>query len=82
MRSKKYSKLQMVIRKLFGSNRKEQQRSEQMLSASKEHPIISTLVYKSSDIDFTTSETFPQDRIIANAKQLLVALDHTTASRH
>ena len=82
MHREKYNKLQLVIKKIFSAERKELLQPEQMLSASKEHPAISTLVYKSSDINFTTSETFPQDVIIANAKQLLVALDHTTASRH
>ncbi len=82
MHDKKHSKLQMFIRKTLGFDKKEQKHPERMLSASKEHPIISTLVYKGSDIDLPTSETFPQDKIIANAKQLLVALDHTTASRN
>lgn len=82
MNSKKHNKLQLLIRKIFGFSKENLHHPERMLSASKEHPIISTLVYKGSEIDFPTSETFPQDKVIANAKQLLAAMDHTTASRH
>ncbi len=82
MHDRKHNKLQLLIRKTLGFDKKEQQHPERMLSASKEHPIISTLVYKTPEVEFSTSETFPQDKIIANARQLLVALDHTTASKH
>jgi|CXWL01.1.fsa_nt_gi hypothetical protein len=82
MHNGKHNKLQLLIRKTLGFDKKEQRQPERMLSASKERPTISTLVYKAPEVEFSTSETFPQDKIIANAKQLLVALDHTTASMH
>lgn len=52
------------------------------LSASKDRPTINTLVYQEAGIDYPTSETFHQDKVIANAKQALASMDHTTASRH
>jgi hypothetical protein len=54
----------------------------QTLNASSERPKVSTLVYHDSGIDYPTSATFHQDKLIASAKQALAAMDHTTASRH
>jgi len=53
-----------------------------MINASKDMPNISTLVYKDPAIDYPTSETFQQDKLIANAKQVLAVMDPTTASMH
>lgn len=54
---------------------------KQMLSASKDHPLIGTLVYNNS-INDLASETLAQDKMLANAKQILASMDHTTASMH
>ena len=58
------------------------QRPAPMINASKDMPNISTLVYKDPAIDYPTSETFQQDKLIANAKQVLAVMDPTTASMH
>lgn len=86
MNNRKYNKLQLLIRKFFGSRETRQFLPEnaqvQMLSASRNHPAISTLVYKDANIDCPISETFNQDKMLINAKQVLASMDHTTASRH
>jgi hypothetical protein len=82
----KHTKLQLLIKKVLGldgqSHFRLEQARVQMLSASIEHPTISTLVYKDANIDCPISETFNQDKMMLNAKQILASMDHTTASRH
>jgi hypothetical protein len=63
------------------SEKIKQPQPEKNLSASKNHPLINTLVYKDSINDFN-SETFNQDRMLTNAEQILATMDHTTASMH
>ena len=82
MSSKKHSKLQQLMSKLLKKNVKPSQSSAPMINASKDMPNISTLVYKDPAIDYPTSETFQQDKLIANAKQVLAVMDPTTASMH
>lgn len=95
MDNKKYHTLQILVKKLFafvenGSNRPETtketarmiEQKEGMVSASSQHPLISTLVYKDTSGDELVSETFNQEKMMVNATQILAALDHTTASRH
>jgi hypothetical protein len=81
MSSKKYNKFQLFMFKLLGKRAKPIQPAA-MISASKDMPNISTLVYKDPAIDYPTSETFQQDKLIANAKQVLAIMDPTTASMH
>mgnify|MGYP000132527799 CR=1 FL=1 len=54
---------------------------KQMLSASKDHPLISTLVYNNS-INDLSSETLDQNKMLANAEHILASMDHTTVSMH
>lgn len=81
MSRKKHSKLQWIMSKLFKKDIKPQKPAT-MINASKDMPNISTLVYKDPAIDYPTSETFQQDKLIANAKQVLAVMDPTTASMH
>ncbi|MEZ5690351.1 MAG: hypothetical protein R3D71_01635 [Rickettsiales bacterium] len=55
---------------------------QQMISASKNHPLINTLVYPDYGTDLPISETVQHDKIIDNAVQALEAMDHTSASCH
>lgn len=95
MDSKKYLTLQMLVKKLFtfvenGSKQLEAakktasiiEQPEGMVSASSQHPLISTLVYKDANVDHLISETFNQEKMMVNASQILASLDHTTASKH
>ncbi len=95
MDSKKYLTLQMLVKKLFAlvepstakPEAKEEtatviEQKEGMMSASSQHPLISTLVYKDANVDHLISETFNQEKMMVNASQILASLDHTTASKH
>jgi hypothetical protein len=95
MDSKKYLTLQMLVKKLFalvetGAAKPEADKEtasivsqpEGMVSASSQHPLISTLVYKDANVDHLISETFNQEKMMVNASQILASLDHTTASKH
>jgi|GEM_PF-5027025 len=95
MDNKKYHTLQMLVKKLFAlvepsTNKPEPPKAtpaiisqtEGMISASSQHPLISTLVYKDASVDHLVSETFNQEKMMVNAAQILASLDHTTASKH
>ncbi|MEK6747470.1 MAG: hypothetical protein AABY33_10630 [Pseudomonadota bacterium] len=95
MDNKKYHTLQMLVKKLFAlvepsPNKPETPKAtpaiisqtEGMISASSQHPLISTLVYKDASVDHLISETFNQEKMMVNAAQILASLDHTTASKH
>ncbi len=85
MTNKKHNIFQRLIRKLGKKAKTSCNKTEilpqNILSASKDQPPISTLVYVAG-IDCPTSETIRQDKAIANAKQVLASMDHTTASMH
>ncbi len=52
------------------------------ISASSERPKVQTLVYPDAGIDYPTSETHNPDKVLANARQALAAMDHTMVSKH
>lgn len=79
------NKTASLFKNMFGSRQAKQQKPEQIpgaLNASRNRTPVITLVYHDSNIDHPTSETFNHDKMLVNAKQILVTMDHTTASRH
>lgn len=79
-----FDKTDSLFRGMFDFTQPTQRAPEQAITinASVERPKVKTLVYPDAGIDYPTSETHHQDKVMQNARQLLAAMDHTTASRH
>lgn len=82
-----FDKTDTLFKGMFdlGIGKEEQLETGKMVSASKEKPLekpLKTLVYHNSGIDYPVSETHHQDKVLANARQALASMDHSTASRH
>ncbi len=83
-----FDKTDLLFKGMVAMKTPRQPKQEQnlMISASAERPLekmpVKTLVYTDSNIEYPISETHHRDKVLANARQALAAMDHTTASRH